>query len=396
MPFMNKKHSLILLGSLALALVGCAAAQQAPPAGYHLLKKIVIGGEGGWDYLALDPQSRLLYVSHGNAFEIVNVDTGAKLDPIPNLKGVHGVAFAPDRNRGYISNGRGNSVTVFDLKTRQVLEEIPVSGKNPDSVMYEPLSGRVFTFNGSTANATAIDAATNKVVGTIDIGGKPEFAVHDGKGVVFVNNEDKSEIVAFDAKTLEIKKRWSIAPGEGPSGLAIDLKNKRLFSVCDKVMVVSDFENGKVVTTVPIGSGPDAVRYDPGTGPGLLLERRGDADRGPPGFGRTNTPSWKRLRPLPRARTMELDPKTHNVFVVTAEYGPAPAPTAEQPKPRPVPCRDRSRCWCSENKPAARPNFPDRRSRSRIGGLKPIDQQDRPAASMRIWTAWLKREGWIF
>ncbi len=132
--------------------------------------------------------------------------------------------------------------------------------------MYDAFSGRVFTFNGGTANATAIDAATNKVVGTVDIGGKPEFAVTDGKGIVFVNNEDKSELVSFDAKTLEVKKRWSIAPGEGPSGLAIDLKNKRLFSVCDKIMVVSDFENGKVVTTIPIGSGPDAVRYDPGTG----------------------------------------------------------------------------------------------------------------------------------
>jgi len=333
---MNKTRRKVLIGFLALALVGFAAARQAPPAGYHLINKIVIGGEGGWDYLALETGSRLLYVSHGNAFEVVNADTGAKLDPIPNLKGVHGVAFAPDRNRGYISNGRGNSVTVFDLKTRQVLEEIPVSGKNPDSIMYEPVSGRVFTFNGATANATAIDAATNKVVGTIDLGGKPEFAVHDGKGLVFVNNEDKSEIIAFDAGTLAIKKRWSIAPGEGPSGLAIDLKNKRLFSVCDKVMVVSDFENGKVAATVPIGSGPDAVRYDPGTGlvfasngeGSLTVVRQESADK----YSVLET-----VKTAPRARTMELDPKTHNVFVVTAEFGPAPAPTPEQPRPRPTP-----------------------------------------------------------
>jgi DNA-binding beta-propeller fold protein YncE len=200
--------------------------------------------------------------------------------------------------------------------------------------MYDAFSDRVFTFNGRTANATAIDAATNKVVGTVDIGGKPEFAVTDGKGIIFVNNEDKSEIVAFDAKTLEVKKRWAIAPGEGPSGLAIDLKNKRLFSVCDKVMVVSDFENGKVVTTVPIGSGPDAVRYDAGTGlvfssngeGTLTVVRQESADK----YSVLET-----IKTAPRARTMELDPKTHHVFVVTAEFGPAPAPTKDQPKPRP-------------------------------------------------------------
>ena len=334
---MSKKNIfLAILLVLAFAGFGLAGAQQATPAGYHLLNKIVIGGSGGWDYLALDAQSRLLYVSHGNAFEVVNVDTGAKLDPIANLKGVHGVAFAPDRGRGYISNGQGNSVTVFDLKTRQVIEEISISpAQNPDAILYDAFSGRVFTFNGRTANATAIDAATDKVVGTVDIGGKPEFAQTDGKGIIFVNNEDKSEIVAFDAKTLEVKKRWSIAPGEGPSGLAIDLKNKRLFSVCDKVMVVSDFENGKVVTTVPIGGGPDAVRFDPGTGlvfssngeGTLTVVRQESADK----YSVLET-----VKTAPRARTMELDLKTHNVFVVTAEFGPAPAPTKEQLKPRPT------------------------------------------------------------
>lgn len=332
---MSKKNIFLAI-LLVFAVFGLAVAQQATPAGYHLLKKIVIGGSGGWDYLALDAQSRLLYVSHGNAFEVVNVDTGAKLDPIANLKGVHGVAFAPDRGRGYISNGQGNSVTVFDLKTRQVIEEISISpAQNPDAILYDAFSGRVFTFNGRTANATAIDAATDKVVGTVEIGGKPEFAQTDGKGIVFVNNEDKSEIVAFDAKTLEVKKRWSIAPGEGPSGLAIDLKNKRLFSVCNKVMVVSDFENGKVVTTVPIGSGPDAVRFDPGTGlvfssngeGTLTVVRQESADK----YSVLET-----VKTAPRARTMELDLKTHNVFVVTAEFGPAPAPTKEQPKPRPT------------------------------------------------------------
>jgi DNA-binding beta-propeller fold protein YncE len=318
-----------------MAMVSFAATQVQKPAGYHLLKKHVLGGEGGWDYMALNGKTRLLYVTHGGAVEILNVDTGVKGEAITNLKGVHGVAFAPERNRGYISNGRGNSVSVFDLRTHKIIEEIPSSGQNPDAIMYDALSGRVFTFNGRTANATAIDAATDKVVGTVDIGGKPEFAVTDGKGTIFVNNEDKSEVVAFDAKSLEVKKRWSIAPGEGPSGLAIDLKGMRLFSVCDNVMVVSDFVNGKVVTTVPIGGGSDAVRFDPGTslvfasnGEGTLtVVKQESADK----YAVLETVTTAR-----GARTMELDPKTHHVFVVTAEFGSAPAPTTEQPRPRPA------------------------------------------------------------
>jgi YVTN family beta-propeller protein len=324
-------------GILVLALVlAVSAAPQAPrPGGYHLLKKHILGGEGGWDYMALDGRTRLLYVTHGNAVEVLNVDTGVKGEPIAGLKGVHGVAFAPKRDRGYISNGRGNSVSVFDLGTHKVLEEIPVSGQNPDSIMYDAFSGRVFTFNGRTANATAIDAATGKVVGTVDIGGKPEFAVTDGQGTIFVNNEDASEVVAFDAKSLQVKTKWSIAPGEGPSGLAIDLENKRLFSVCDKVMVVSDYTNGKVVTTVPIGGGPDAVRYDPGTK--LVFASNGEGTLTVVQQESADTYTVLETVPTARgARTMELDPKTHHVFVVTAEYGPAPAPTPEQPRPRPA------------------------------------------------------------
>ncbi len=317
----------------AIAILSFAGAQAQNPSGYHLLKKHVLGGEGGWDYMALDGRTRLLYVTHGNAVEILNIDTGIKGEPIIDLNGVHGVAFALERNRGYLSNGRGNTVSVFDLKTHKVLEEVPSSGQNPDSVMYDAFSGRVFTFNGRTGNSTAIDAATNKVVGTVDIGGKPEFAVTDGKGTIFVNNEDTSEIVAFDAKSLEVTKRWSIAPGEGPSGLAIDLKGKRLFSVCDEIMVVSDFINGKVVTTVPIGSGPDAVRYDPGTG--LVFASNGEGTLSV--IKQESPDKYTLLETVPTARgarTMELDPETHHIFVVTAEYGPAPEPTTEQPRPR--------------------------------------------------------------
>jgi DNA-binding beta-propeller fold protein YncE len=317
----------------AIILLSCTADQVQNPGGYHLIKKHVLGGEGGWDYMALDGRTRLLYVTHGNAVEILNIDTGVKGEPIVDLNGVHGVAFAPERNRGYLSNGRGNTVSVFDLKTHEILEEVPSSGQNPDSVMYDAFSGRVFTFNGRTGNATAIDAATNEVVGTVDIGGKPEFAVTDGKGTIFVNNEDTSEIVAFDAKSLEVTKRWSIAPGEGPSGLAIDLKGERLFSVCDEILVVSDFINGKVVTTIPIGGGPDAVRYDPGTG--LIFASNGEGTLSV--IKQESPDNYILVETVPTARgarTMELDPETHHVFVVTAEYGTAPEPTTEQPRPR--------------------------------------------------------------
>jgi DNA-binding beta-propeller fold protein YncE len=330
-----KRMRIGLVFSLVLVLTAMAAPQTAKPGGYHLLKKHVLGGEGGWDYMALDGRARLLYVTHGSAVEVLNVDTGVKGEPITGLQGVHGVAFAPEKNRGYISNGRGNSVTVFDLKTHKILAEIPSSGQNPDAIMYDPFSGRVFTFNGRTANATAIDAATDKVVGTVDIGGKPEFAVTDGRGTIFVNNEDKSEVVAFGAKSLQVIKRWSIAPGEGPSGLAIDLKHKRLFSVCDKVMIVSDYVAGKAVATVPIGSGPDAVRYDPGTG--LVFAPNGEGTLTV--VKQDSADKYTVLETVPTARgarTMELDPKTHHVFVVTADYGPAPAPTAQQPRPRPT------------------------------------------------------------
>ncbi|HEK86636.1 MAG TPA: YncE family protein [Candidatus Aminicenantes bacterium] len=302
--------------------------------GFHLLKKYVIVGEGGWDYLALEVNSRLLYITHGNSVEILNVDTGIKLPPITGLKGVHGVTFAPQKGLGYISNGRSNTVSVFVLKTYQVVKEIPVSGQNPDAILYDQFSDRLFTFNGRSADATVIDPATDKILATLPLGGKPEFAVSDNQGTIYVNIEDKSEVVAFDARSLQIKKRWSIAPGQEPSGLAIDLKNQRLFSVCDKILVISDAAKGQVVATVPIGRGPDAVRYDPKLA--LVFSSNGDGTLtivqqiGPDKYAVLET-----VKTAPRARTMELDPKTHHLFLATAEFGPAPAPTKDQPHPHP-------------------------------------------------------------
>jgi DNA-binding beta-propeller fold protein YncE len=246
---------------------------------------------------------------------------------------VHGIAIAPGLGRGFTSNGRDGTVTIFDLKTLKALGSAQV-GKNPDAIIFDPVSQRVFAFNGSSKDATAIDAKTGSVAGTIPLGGKPEFAVADEKGHVFVNIEDKSEIIQFDSAKLTVENHWSIAPGEEPSGLAMDRKHRRLFSVCsNKLMVVVNADNGKVVSTLPIGSGSDAAGFDPGTlfafssnGEGTLTVVHEDSAE-----------KFSMVDNIPtqaRARTMTLDPKTHQIYLVTAEFGPAPAPTAQQPRPR--------------------------------------------------------------
>jgi DNA-binding beta-propeller fold protein YncE len=265
---------------------------------------------------------------------VVDADTGAVVGDIPNTNGVHGIAITPEMDKGFISDGRDNTVTIFDVKTLKILGTAP-TGKNPDAIIYDPASKRVFTFNGTGKDATAIDAKTGTVAGTIPLGGKPEFAAADEKGHVFVNIEDTNEIVQFDSNKLAVENRWKIAPGEGPSGLAMDRKHRRLFSVCsNKLMVVVNADNGQVVTTVPIGAGTDAAGFDPETG-FAFSSNGGDGtltvvhEDSPDKFTVVdNVPT------LRRARTMALDGKTHQVYTVTAEFGQAPAPTTEQPRPR--------------------------------------------------------------
>lgn len=304
------------------------------PSGYHVSKKLVLGGEGGWDYLTADSEARRVYLSRGTHVMVVDSDSGAIVGDIPNTNGVHGIALAPGLGKGYISNGRDGTVTIFDLKSLKVLGTVP-AGKNPDAIIFDPVTQRVFAFNGSSKDASAIDARTDTVAGTIPLGGKPEFAVTDQKGHVFVNIEDKSEIIKFDSAKLSVESHWSIAPGDEPSGLAIDRKHRRLFAVCsNKLMVVVNADNGKVVTTVPIGSGPDAAGFDPSSdfvfssnGEGTLTVIHEDS---PDKFTVVeNVPTQV------RARTMTLDLKTHQVYLVSAEFGTAPAPTAQQPRPRP-------------------------------------------------------------
>jgi YVTN family beta-propeller protein len=318
-------------------LIQCAVAraqQPKSPSGYHVINRFKLGGEGGWDYLTFDAKGGRLFISRSTHVMVVDAEKGTVLGDIPDTQGVHGIALVEELGKGYTSNGRTSSVTVFDLKTLKVLKQIPV-GKNPDAIIYEPASKRVFTMNGASNDTTAIDTKTDTVAGTIPLDGRPEFAVSDEHGHVFVNLEDKSSVVEFDPSKLSVLARWPIAPGEEPSGLAIDRKHSRLFSTgANKTLVVLDAQTGKVVTTLPIGGGVDAAGFDPETG--LAFSSNGDGtltvihEDSPEKFTVVENVATQR-----GARTLALDTKTHRVYLVTAEFGPPPAPTPERPRPRP-------------------------------------------------------------
>jgi YVTN family beta-propeller protein len=331
MKLLSRRNLFVCL----LLLFSSVALHAQPKSGYHVIKQLKLGGEGGWDYLTFDAKGNRLFISRGTHVMVVNADSGAVVGDIPDTQGVHGIALADEFGKGYTSNGRTSNVTVFDLKTLKVLKQVPV-GKNPDAIIYDPSSKRVFTMNGASGDATAIDAKTDSVAGTVSLGGKPEFATADERGHVFVNLEDKSTIVEVDSQKLGVVNTWPLAPCEEPSGMAIDRKHHRLFSGCsNKVMAVVDADSGKVLTTVPIGAGVDANGFDPETGL-AFSSNGGDAtltvvhEDSPDKFTVVeNAPTQK------GARTMTLDPKTHRVFLVTAEFGPLPAPTPERPRPRP-------------------------------------------------------------
>jgi DNA-binding beta-propeller fold protein YncE len=315
----------------ALILAGFAVAASGP--GYHVVKTYKLGGEGGWDYLLADPDMHRLYISRGTHVMVIDADTGKSVGDIADTPGVHGVALAPELGRGFTSNGREGTVSIFDIKTLATSNKVKVGGENPDAIIYDPATKRVFTFNGRSHDSTAIDAATGKVVGMIKLDGKPEFAASDGKGEVFVNIEDKSELTAIDADKLEVKNTWPLAPCTEPSGLSIDREHRRLFAGCDnKMMAVVDADSGRVLATPTIGEGVDATRYDPGTG--LAFASCGEGvltvikEESPAKFAVVeNVPTQK------GARTMALNTKTHTVYTVTAKFGPPPTPTADNPHP---------------------------------------------------------------
>ncbi|HVB29056.1 MAG TPA: YncE family protein [Terriglobia bacterium] len=327
-----------LLLAIAITIPAVAGAARPPQdsatAHYHIVKKVVLGGEGGWDYLGFDAQNRHLFVSHGTQVLVIDPDTVRVVGNIPNTLGVHGIAVAPELNRGFTSDGRSDQVAVFNLKTLKTIGTVKVTGHNPDGITYDPSSQRVFTFNGRSDNATAIDAKTLKVVGTISLGGKPEFAVPDGRGMIYNNLEDKSVELAIDSHTLQIKSRWPMSPCDSPSGLAIDVEHNVLFAGChNEIMTMINAGTGKVIATVPIGGGVDANRFDPGTG--LAFSSNGT---GTLTVVREETPTeFKVVQNVATergARTMEVDPKTHRVFLVTARFGPRPAGAAGQGRPR--------------------------------------------------------------
>jgi len=305
----------------------------AADSGYHLIDTYKLGGEGGWDYLTLDSSSRRLYISRATHVIVIDADSGKSVGDIPDTPGVHGIALAPELGRGFVSNGREGTVTIFDLQTLKLIAKVK-AGENPDAILYDPATKRVFAFNGRSHDSTAIDAASGTVLGTIKLEGKPEFAVSDGKGEIFVNIEDKSQIDAIDPAKLEVKARWPLAPCDEPSGLAIDRKNRRLFAGCDnKMMAVVDADSGKVIATPAIGDGVDANAFDPDTA--LAFASCGDGhltvvhEDSPSKFSVRENVSTQE-----GARTMALDEKTRRVFLGTAKFGPPPAATSDNPHPR--------------------------------------------------------------
>ena len=323
------------IGQAASAQAQTPTAPKSISSGYHLLKKVEIGGEGGWDYLTMDSDARRLYVSHATKVVVIDVDRGTVAGEIPGTNGVHGIAIAAELGRGFTSNGRDATATIFDLKTLKVIGEVK-TGTNPDAIIYDPASRRVFTFNGRSSDATAIDAASGTVAGTIPLGGKPEFAAADGKGMVYVNIEDKSEVVAFDSKALTVKAHWPLAPGEEPSGMAMDRITRRLFVGCgNKKMIVMNADNGHVVTDLPIGQGVDATAFDPETK--LAFSSNGEGTLTVVHEDTADKYTIVENAPTQRgARTMAVDLKSHVVYLATAQFGPPPAPTPERPHPRPT------------------------------------------------------------
>lgn len=314
-----------------------SAAAAAPAAShYKVVRHMMVGGEGGWDYLTVDSDHHRLFLSRGTHVMVVDLGSGKVVGDIPHTDGVHGIALAPAVGRGFISNGRSNSVSIIDLANLGVVGEAR-TGDRPDAIVYEPFSKRVFTFNAGGKNTTAIDAATGAVAGSIDLGGKPEFAASDNAGRLYVNIEDTNEVVAIDPVALTVASRWTLTGCDEPSGLAIDRTHGRLFSGCgNKIMAISDTRAGKMLTSVPIGAGVDANAYDPATG----LAFSSNGGDGTLTVVRSSGPdAYEVVENVPTARgarTMALDEKTHHLYLVTSQFGPPPAPTADRPHPRPT------------------------------------------------------------
>jgi DNA-binding beta-propeller fold protein YncE len=332
------KNTLFKVLCLFYVVVFSSIAYAAAP-GYHIIKKIQIGGEGGWDYLSIDSEARRLYVSRSTHVIIIDIDADKIVGDIPDMPGVHGIAIASELGRGFISCGKSNIAVIFDLKTLKIIGQVK-TGTNPDAILYEPVYKKVYTFNGKSNDATVFDAASGKINAVIALGGKPEFAAADKKGKVYVNIEDTAEVAEIDGKSFSVLRRFSLKPGEEPTGMDLDNEHHRVFSGChNKIMTVLDLNKGKVIATVPIGSGVDGNAFDQKTG--LAFSANGEGtltvvkESAPGKFVVAETIPTQR-----GARTMATDAKTHNIYLPTAEFAPAPEPTVENPKPRPTQIKD--------------------------------------------------------
>jgi DNA-binding beta-propeller fold protein YncE len=331
-----------VLGAAVWVTLACwlasAQASAAEPAqsGYRVLRTFALGGEGGWDYLAVEPERHRVFVSRSTHVMVIDAESGKVVGDLPGTEGVHGIALAPELGRGFTSNGRAGTATIFDLATLSVIDTVK-TGEDPDAILYDRATKRVFTFNGRSLDTTAIDAASGKVVGTLALGGRPEFAVADGSGRIFVDIEDKGEVVALDARALAVVARWPVAPGAEPSGLAYDPRHRRLFAACrNRKLIVLDAESGRVTAELPIGRGVDGAVFDPERGLAFASNADGTlsvvSEEGPGSFALLeNAPT------APGARTLALDPVTHLLYLPTARFAPAPQPQAGAPAPRPKP-----------------------------------------------------------
>lgn len=318
---MLRRFVLILSAMVFFAALLCSHISAADSSRtYHLEKKIPISGQGGWDYLTIDEAARRLYISHGTQVEVLDADSGRIVGRVSNTLGVHGIAIAPALARGFVSDGQTSTVTIFDLNTLKTIQEVP-TGKKPDAIIFDPATTRVFAFNGGSTSVTVIDAKDGKVAGTVDLDGGPEFAVSDEKGYVFDNLEDESLVVKIDAQKLKVDQRWPTTPCASPSSMAMDRVNRRLFIGCrSRVMAVMDADTGKIITTLPIGDHVDATAFDAQSR--LIFNSNGE---GTVTVIQQETPDKysvvETVKTLPRAKTMALDPKTHRLFLSTAEGG---------------------------------------------------------------------------
>ena len=318
-----------------VAILGASLNVWADDAPYRVADRLAVGGDGGWDYLSVDPNTHLLYLSRADHVTVIDAGSGKNIGDIADTQGVHGIALAPELDRGFISCGKSNAVKVFDLRTRAVLASVD-TGDGPDAILYEPSTQRVFAFNGRGKSATVIDANTNAVVATIPLAGKPEYARADGRGNVFVNIQDTAELARIDARAAALKARWRMPKCEDPTGLALDAAHHRSFSTCgNQIMAVTNLDSGQAVASVPIGKGVDGGEFDPVTqnvfsanGEGTMTVVHEIAS--------DQYTVQQTLNTQRGARTIALDAATHRLYLPTANFGPLPPVTVETPHPRPT------------------------------------------------------------